>query len=196
MCLCVFACGSSLTSSELIFHILNTLLWVLQVWPWSEFLGQLQSLLTVIWVHGLLNSLKSDLLTWRLNTSMDLYYNLPNSGFWGWLSVESQPQNPEFRNNPENFHSCIRKVSQRMLLWIHNIWLCKLDFWIKDLLQYWQTWFRVFVCIRMWLIIDVLRTDFPQTEHSTLLPLGMTLIWVSRSTPKSFDSDLGPRALK
>ena len=21
--------------------------------------------------------------------------------------MESQPQNPEFRNNPENFHSCI-----------------------------------------------------------------------------------------
>ena len=28
--------------------------------------------------------------------------NLPNSGFWGWLSVESQPKNPEFRNNPAN----------------------------------------------------------------------------------------------
>ena len=22
--------------------------------------------------------------------------------------MESQPQNPEFRNNPENFHPCIR----------------------------------------------------------------------------------------
>ena len=22
--------------------------------------------------------------------------------------MESQPQNPEFRNNPENFHACIR----------------------------------------------------------------------------------------
>ena len=32
------------------------------------------------------------------------YYNLLNSGFWGWLSEESQPQNPEFRNIPENFH--------------------------------------------------------------------------------------------
>ena len=35
------------------------------------------------------------------------YYNLPNSAFWGWLSTESQPQNPEFRINPENFHQCI-----------------------------------------------------------------------------------------
>ena len=25
------------------------------------------------------------------------------SGFWGWFSIESQPQNPEFRNNPETF---------------------------------------------------------------------------------------------
>ena len=32
------------------------------------------------------------------------YNNLPNSAFWGWLSMESQPQNPEFRINPENFH--------------------------------------------------------------------------------------------
>ena len=32
------------------------------------------------------------------------YYNLPKSAFWGWLSKESQPQNPEFRNKPENFY--------------------------------------------------------------------------------------------
>ena len=31
------------------------------------------------------------------------YYNLLNSAFWGWLSIESQPQNLEFRNNPETF---------------------------------------------------------------------------------------------
>ena len=24
--------------------------------------------------------------------------------------MESQPQNPEFRNNPENFHPCIYKL--------------------------------------------------------------------------------------
>ena len=24
--------------------------------------------------------------------------------------MESQPQNPEFRNNPENFHPCISKT--------------------------------------------------------------------------------------
>ena len=29
-----------------------------------------------------------------------------NSEFWGWLSMESQPQNSEFRNIPENFHPC------------------------------------------------------------------------------------------
>ena len=71
MCLCVFACGSSLMSSELIFHKLNTPLCFLQVWPWSEFLGQLQSLLTAIWVQGCLNSLKSDLLTrhWNLKST-------------------------------------------------------------------------------------------------------------------------------
>ena len=45
----------------------------------------------------------------RLTINQRTYYNLPNSGFWGWLSVKSQPQNPEFRNNPENFHPCIGK---------------------------------------------------------------------------------------
>ena len=31
-------------------------------------------------------------------------HNLPNSGFSDRLSTESQSQNPEFRNNQENFH--------------------------------------------------------------------------------------------
>ena len=30
---------------------------------------------------------------------------------FGHISVESQPQNPEFRNNPENFHPCSFLVS-------------------------------------------------------------------------------------
>ena len=40
----------------------------------------------------------------RLKINQKSYYNLPNSAFWGWLSVESHPQNPVFRNNPVNFH--------------------------------------------------------------------------------------------
>ena len=42
----------------------------------------------------------------RLKINQRSYYGLLNSAFWGWLSVESQPQNPEFRNNRENFHPC------------------------------------------------------------------------------------------
>ena len=34
----------------------------------------------------------------ELKINQRSYYILPNSGFWGWLSLESQPQ------NPENFH--------------------------------------------------------------------------------------------
>ena len=44
------------------------------------------------------------LIALRLKINQRSYYDLSNSAFWGWLSVESQPQNPEFRNNPENFH--------------------------------------------------------------------------------------------
>ena len=46
-------------------------------------------------------------------------YNLPNSVFWGWLSLESQPQNPEFRINPENFHPWT--VSKSFSMSTHNI---------------------------------------------------------------------------
>ena len=42
----------------------------------------------------------------NLKTNQGSYYNLLNSAFWGWLSMESQPQNPEFRINPENIHQC------------------------------------------------------------------------------------------
>ena len=43
----------------------------------------------------------------KLKLNQKSYYYLQNSAFLGWLSMESQPQNPEFRNNPENFHPCI-----------------------------------------------------------------------------------------
>ena len=42
----------------------------------------------------------------RLYINRKTYFNLPNSAFWGWLSMESKPQNPGFRNNPESFHPC------------------------------------------------------------------------------------------
>ena len=38
----------------------------------------------------------------RPNTNQRTYY----SAFWGRISIESQSQNPEFRNNPGNFHPC------------------------------------------------------------------------------------------
>ena len=29
--------------------------------------------------------------------------------------MESQPQNPEFRNNPDNFHPCIQIISPKVM---------------------------------------------------------------------------------
>ena len=42
----------------------------------------------------------------KLKINQKSYYYPQNSAFWGWLSMESQSQNPEFRINPENFHPC------------------------------------------------------------------------------------------
>ena len=36
--------------------------------------------------------------------------------------MESQPQNPEFRNNPENFHPCIERAD-RVLMRMTGYWL-------------------------------------------------------------------------
>ena len=54
----------------------------------------------------------------NLKINQRSYYNLPNLAFWGWLSMESQPQNPEFRINPENFHPWINETR---LSKFHNI---------------------------------------------------------------------------
>ena len=54
----------------------------------------------------IISSLNDWLCSDNLKTNQRNYSNLPNSAFWGWLSVESQPQKPEFRINPENFHPC------------------------------------------------------------------------------------------
>ena len=39
----------------------------------------------------------------RLFINKKTYYNSSNSAFLGGLSMESQPQNPDYRNNPETF---------------------------------------------------------------------------------------------
>ena len=54
-------------------------------------------------------------------------YDLPNSAFWGWHSVESQPQNPEFRNNPENFHPCIYNKQENNNPTLNGIWIVSLE---------------------------------------------------------------------
>ena len=55
-----------------------------------------------------------------LKISQRSYYNLPNSAFCGRLSVESRPQNPEFRNNPEIFHPFIFACYCRLLITFVN----------------------------------------------------------------------------
>ena len=51
----------------------------------------------------------------RLKANQRSFYDLPNSAFLGWLSVESQPQNPDFRNNPENSHDMEHMISIFMM---------------------------------------------------------------------------------
>ena len=50
-----------------------------------------------------MSSLNGQLSTDRLYINKKTYYNSSNSAF---RKSESEFQNPEFRINPENFHSC------------------------------------------------------------------------------------------
>ena len=58
-------------------------------------------------ITHVISSLNDWLCFDNLNFYRRSYYNLPNSAFWGLLSMESQPQNPEFWIIYENFHPCI-----------------------------------------------------------------------------------------
>ena len=52
--------------------------------------------------------------------------------------METQPQNPEFRNNPENVHPCIRLGIEGLTHWCHCVVsLCK-NFYL--LLSTGSTW--------------------------------------------------------
>ena len=51
----------------------------------------------------IISSLNDELSCENLKTSQKSYYYLPNTAFWGWLSMESQPQNPEFRIDLKTF---------------------------------------------------------------------------------------------
>ena len=81
-----------------------------------------------------ISSLNGQLSLHRLKINQKSYYNLTNSGFWGRLSVESRPQNPEFRNNPENFHPCIwfAKVIRRQ----HQLPLARKEYSCIDVYSY------------------------------------------------------------
>ena len=66
----------------------------------------------------LVNSLSIE----KLKINERCYYNLLNSTFWDWLSIESQPQNPEFRNNAENFHPCPSLLDNVIIVKISCVW--------------------------------------------------------------------------
>ena len=60
---------------------------------------EIQNLKQAVWLQNNNNfKLNGQLSYGILKVVQRIYYNLLNSAFWGWISVESQPQ------NPENFH--------------------------------------------------------------------------------------------
>ena len=68
---------------------------------------EIQNLKLAVCLQNIKNSkLNGQIALDKLKLYQKSYYYLQISAFWGWLSMESQPQNPEFRNNPENFHPC------------------------------------------------------------------------------------------
>ena len=73
----------------------------------------------------------------KLKLTQKSYYYLQNSPF-----LESRPQNPEFRNNPENFaHGWKIKISKIMNIWnfqyAFNSALDKFDY---HQYRYWSKW--------------------------------------------------------
>ena len=47
--------------------------------------------------------------------------------------MESQPKNPEFRNNPENFHPCYQKDHEKLNV---HFTLCMLALFCRQLITY------------------------------------------------------------
>ena len=69
---------------------------------------ELQILKHVVCLKIIINfMLNGQLSIDELKINQRSYNNLPNSAFWGWLSMESQHQNPELRNNAETFTKCL-----------------------------------------------------------------------------------------
>ena len=71
------------------------------------------------------------LLTDRLFINKKTYYNSSNSAFWGWLSMESPPQNPEFRNNPDYFHPCCLPQNPLKGIQYTKCWSATFNFHMK-----------------------------------------------------------------
>ena len=70
--------------------------------------------------------LKCQLSLDKLKTNLIRCTNLRNSVFLDSLSMESQPQNPEFRNNPEIFHLWQLQLHCGVCLdtWLYNFKNC------------------------------------------------------------------------
>ena len=67
---------------------------------------------TVLTISSLNGQLSSD----RLYINKKTYHNSSNWAFWGWISMESQPQNTEFRNNPKNLHPCAMREQTEIVV--------------------------------------------------------------------------------
>ena len=45
--------------------------------------------------------------------------------------MESQPQNPEFRNNPENFNPCIYPANNVKIVCIYKTFMSRINFMLS-----------------------------------------------------------------
>ena len=79
--------------------------------------------------------------------------NKANSAFWGGLSKESQSQNPEFRNNPENFHPWKHGIQNYKLTLRKKVCATKYGYFsILRLTFYFTHENLIFKTIQIWLI--------------------------------------------
>ena len=113
---------------------------------WLSFVVSTVSLSLSHWYPGsgvVLNCIDS----WSLHPN--LFCNRPNSVFWGWLSMESQPQNTELRYNLWFFDNNINFWQWCQSHYLDSV-VRAMDHWEQSRFDSKPGWLRLLSVLRQW----------------------------------------------